>query len=139
MSRWIILEDEPQLYNVLMDFTEIFGVGGIGFPNGDQAIEWIEDVDNGLYDGELPVLALLDYRMDEGQASGGDVGRRLRTSPILNNIAVVMMSAYAATDAFKREILHDSQADLLIPKPLPTMHELRNILLEVIRKRGIVA
>lgn len=139
MSRWIILEDEPQLYDVLMDFTEIFGVGGIGFPNADQAIDWIEDVDNSLYDGELPVLALLDFRMEDGVASGADVIRRLRSSPYLNNIAIVVMSAYFQTTEFKREILDDFQADLLLNKPLPTMYELRTVLLEVLRKRGAAA
>ncbi|MGQ9907702.1 MAG: response regulator [Candidatus Flexifilum sp.] len=139
MSRWIILEDEPQLYDVLMHFTEIFGVGGIGFANADQALDWIEDVDNGLYDGELPALALLDYRMENGTASGADVIRRLRSSPYLNNIAIVVMSAYFQTDEFKREILDNAQADLLLNKPLPTMYELRAILLEVVRKRGAAA
>lgn len=139
MSRWIILEDEPQLYDVLMHFTEIFGVGGIGFANADQAIDWIEDVDNGLYDGELPVLALLDFRIENSTASGADVIRRLRSSPYLNNIAIVVMSAYFQTDEFKREILDNFQADLLLNKPLPTMHELRALLLEVVRKRGAAA
>lgn len=139
MSRWIILEDEPQLYDVLMRFTELFGVGGLGFPNADQALDWIEDVDNGLYDGELPVLALLDFRMNSGQASGADVIRRLRRSPYLSNIAIVVMSAYVQTEEFKREILNDFQADMLLNKPLPSLHELRTILLEAIRKRGVAA
>lgn len=137
MPRWIILEDEPDLYDFLLQFTEMCSIDGVPFDNGDRALAWIEQVDGGHYDGELPVLALLDYRIGNGQASGGDVARRLRNSPVLGNIAIVLMSAFAGTDTEMNQIARSGLVDLTLNKPLPHVRDLRTVLMNAARRRGL--
>ncbi len=53
---------------------------------------WIENVDQGRVRGELPELAILDIRLPE--VSGPEVGHRLRQSPMLGDMAIVLITAY---------------------------------------------
>lgn len=139
MSRWIILEDEPDLYDYLLQFSSMFDVDGLGFSNAEQALAWIDEVDHGLYTGELPVLALLDYRMPDQDLTGGMVAERLRQSPALSNIAIVLMSAYTKSDPRIRDYGEAGIVDLLLDKPLPKINVLRETLLAQVRKRGFIA
>jgi len=139
MSRWIILEDEPDLYDYLLQFSSVFNVDGLGFTNAEQALVWIEEVDHGLYTGELPVLALLDFRMPDQELTGGIVAERLRQSPVLSNIAIVMMSAFTKSDPRIRAYAAAGVVDLLLDKPLPKINVLRETLLMQVRKRGFIA
>ncbi|MFZ4828896.1 MAG: response regulator [Phototrophicaceae bacterium] len=82
MSTWMVVEDEPDIYEVLLAMFGMWGIDGVAFVDGEEAIEWIEDVDCGRYQGELPELAMLDIRLP-GSVSGIEIGERLRKSPIL--------------------------------------------------------
>ena len=66
---------------------------GVAFVDGEEAVSWINDVDEGRFHGELPELALLDIRLP-GDVDGVMVGERLRKSPILGNMAIVLTTAY---------------------------------------------
>ena len=63
MPTWMVVEDEPDLYDTLLMFFEIWGVDGIAFTTGTDAIRWIDDVDRGTNDAGVPELALLDIRL----------------------------------------------------------------------------
>lgn len=133
----MVVEDEPDIYDVLLAMFELWGIEGVAFVDGAEAISWIDAVDQGRVHGELPELAILDIRLPE--ASGPEVGSRLRKSPILRNVAIVLITAYRLSPDDEREAITQAQADKLMYKPLPAMPELRKILDEVVNKRQEIA
>ncbi|MEL6151504.1 MAG: response regulator [Chloroflexota bacterium] len=131
MSTWMVVEDEPDIYEVLLLMLEAFGVEGLAFVDGEEAVEWVDDVDNGYYHGELPSVALLDIRLP-GQVNGLTVGERLRNSPhIGDNIKIVLVTAYKLTPQEEQEAMSIAGADRLIYKPIPRFEEFRQIIDEI--------
>jgi CheY-like chemotaxis protein len=130
----MVVEDEPDIYEVLLAMFEMWGIEGVAFVDGEEAIAWIEDVDEERFKGELPELALLDIRLP-GNVSGADVAARLRQSPILGQAAIVLSTAYRLSADEEREVLDKSDADKLMYKPLPRFNELQKVLEEVIAER----
>jgi CheY-like chemotaxis protein len=128
----MVVEDEPDIYDVLLAMFEIWGIEGVAFVDGAEAESWIEDVDQGRVRGDLPELAILDIRLPE--VSGPELGSRLRRSPVLGEIAIVLITAYRLTPDEEQEVMLLSQADLLMYKPLPAMAELRRTMDAVIAK-----
>jgi len=128
----MVVEDEPDIYDVLLAMFEIWGIEGVAFVDGAEAVAWIEDVDQGRVRGELPELAILDIRLPE--VSGPEVGARLRRSPILGDIAIVLITAYRLSPTEEAAVITQAQADLLMYKPLPVMIELRTAMDGVIAK-----
>ena len=126
MSTWMVVEDEPNLYDTLLALFEIWSIDGVAFTNGTDAIKWIEDVDKGSADTNLPELALLDIRLPG--TSGPEIGRRLRESPVLNDVAIVLMTAYHLTPQEEETLKKHARTDSLIYKPLPSPPEFRVIL-----------
>ena len=134
MSTWMVVEDEPDIYEVLLAMFEMWGIEGVAFVDGEEAVAWIEDVDNGRFRGELPELALLDIRLP-GAISGPMVGERLRQSPVLGQIAIVFSTAYKLSVDEEKAVIAQAGADKLMYKPLPKFNELQKILEDVIAKR----
>ena len=134
MPTWMVVEDEPDIYDVLLAMFEIWGIEGVAFVDGAEAVAWIDDVDQGRVRGELPELAILDIRLPE--VSGPEVGHRLRQSPILGDIAIVLITAYRLSPEEEQEAIKQAQADLLMYKPLPAMAELRVTMDGVIADRA---
>jgi len=134
LSTWMVVEDEPDIYEVLLAMFEMWGIDGVAFVDGEEAHAWIEDVDNGQFQGELPELALLDIRLP-GKISGPMVGERLRKSSILGDIAIVMSTAYKLSPDEEAEVVKQAGADKLMYKPMPRFDELQQILEEVIAQR----
>lgn len=130
----MVVEDEPDIYDVLLAMFSIWGIEGVAFVDGEEAVAWIDDVDHGRFQGEMPELALLDIRLP-GEIDGVDVGERLRQSPVLGQVAIVLTSAYKLTAQQERDAFKRTDADLFIPKPMPAFSELRGILEETIAKR----
>lgn len=130
----MVVEDEPDIYEVLLAMFEMWGIEGVAFVDGEEAIAWIDDVDQGRFQGELPELALLDIRLP-GEINGVMVGERLRKSPVLKNIAMVLTTAYKLTDDEKKQAMAQSGADKWLPKPLPKFAELQTTLEAVIAQR----
>ncbi|MBN1565090.1 MAG: response regulator [Anaerolineae bacterium] len=132
MPTWMVVEDEPDIYDVLLAMFEIWGIEGVAFVDGAEAVSWIDNVDQNRVRGELPELAILDIRLPE--ISGPDVGHRLRQSPVLGNMAIVLITAYRLSPEEEDEVIARAQADLLMYKPLPAMPELRQKMDDVIAK-----
>ncbi len=131
-SAWMFVEDEPDLYEILSALFELWGHDVVGFQTGEDAVEWLREVERGNYDDSLPELAVLDIRLP-GSISGIDVCKYLRKTPQLRQIPVIMATAYHLTAAQTEAILAETQADLLLHKPLPSaarFHELLDKLLE---------
>jgi CheY-like chemotaxis protein len=137
MTTWLVVEDEPDLYDILLTMFELWGVEGIAFVDGAEAVAWIEDVDRGTVPGELPELAILDIRLPE--ISGPEVGARIRKSERLGHIPIVLITAYRLSEKDEEQVKLKAQADTLIYKPLPPMPELRIILAQIIGARGAKA
>ena len=112
----------------------IWGIEGVAFVDGEEAVSWIDDVDNGRFQGELPELALLDIRLP-GEIDGASVGERLRNSKTLSDVAMVLTTAYKLTPEEEKAILIKSGADKLVYKPLPKFGELQSLLEGTIGER----
>ncbi|MFN7210334.1 MAG: response regulator [Aggregatilineales bacterium] len=135
MSTWMVVEDEPDIYDVLLAMFEIWGIEGIAFVDGGEAVAWVEDVDRGVVTGELPELAIIDIRLPE--VSGPEVGARLRRSPRLGKVAVVLITAYRLSPEDEIAVKAKAEADALMYKPLPPMPELRRTLDRIIAERKL--
>jgi len=133
LPTWMVVEDEPDIYDVLLAMFEIWGIEGVAFVDGAEAVSWIDDVDKGSVTGELPELAILDIRLPE--VPGPEVGARLRRSERLGKVAIVMITAYRLTPEEEEQIKARAQADTLMYKPLPAMPELRRELDKIIAER----
>lgn len=134
MRSWLVVEDEPSIYDILHTMFQMWGVEGTAYNDGEEAIAYIEDVDSGKFKGELPELAMIDIRLP-GKASGVDVGARLRQSPKLGNIPIVLITAFILDRARQQESIALAGADDLIRKPLPRPSELHRRLEAVIEAR----
>lgn len=134
----MVVEDEPDIYEVLLAMFEMWGIEGVAFVDGEEAVAWIDDVDNGRFKGELPELALLDIRLP-GEIDGVKVGERLRKSPVLGQIAVVLTTAWKLPPEDQEAAMSRTNADKWLPKPLPKFNELQATLEEVIAKRRAAA
>src|SRR5262245_40308843 len=132
----MVVEDEPDIYDVLLAMFEIWGIEGVAFVDGAEAVSWIDDVDKGNVAGELPELAILDIRLPE--VPGPEVGARLRKSDRLGKMAVVMITAYRLSPEEEDQVKARAQADALMYKPLPAMPELRRTLDNIISRRKVV-
>lgn len=134
----MVVEDEPDIYEVLLAMFGIWGIEGVAFVDGEEAVSWIDDVDNKRFQGELPELALLDIRLP-GEINGAAVGERIRKSTVLGDIAIVLTTAYKLNPEEEKQIIEKSGADRMIYKPLPKFGELQGILEETISNRRKVA
>lgn len=130
----MVVEDEPDIYEVLLAMFGIWGIEGVAFVDGEEATNWIDDVDHGRFQGELPELALLDIRLP-GEIQGPVVGERLRQSKSLGNVAVVLITAYKLTPEEEKAVVKKAGADRLVYKPLPRFQELQKLLEEIIAQR----
>jgi len=135
MTTWMIVEDEPGIYEMLLAMSEVLGNEGIAFVDGDEAVAWVDEVDGGRFEGELPELALLDIRLPTS-TSGPMVGARLRKSPTVGQMGVILMTAYHLKDDEKQELIAQAGADLLLTKPLPSVGVMQTTLAEVVAKRA---
>ncbi len=139
MSTWMVVEDEPDIYEVLLAMFEMWGIEGAAFVDGEEAVAWIDDTDKATAVlGEMPELALLDIRLP-GSISGPAVGARLRKSSTLHQIAIVLITAYKLSVDEEKQVIEQAGADRLLYKPLPRFHELKKILEDVISERRLKA
>lgn len=129
----MVVEDEPDIYDVLLAMFELWGIEGVAFVDGGEAISWVDAVDEGRVHGDLPELAIIDIRLPE--ASGPEVANRIRRSSKLKDVAVVLITAYRLSTEQENEAIQLAGADRLMYKPLPAMPELRAILDEIVKRR----
>jgi len=133
MSTWMVVEDEPDLYDTLLALFGIWSIDGVAFTNGTDAIKWIDDVDAGIAETNIPELAILDIRLPG--VEGPEIGARLRKSPVLKNIAIVLVTAFHLSPADEQKAIEKAQADDLLYKPLPDPEAFRAALQKVIARR----
>lgn len=134
MSTWMIVEDEPDIYALLLAMFDVWGIEGIAFVDGEETVRWIVDVDGGMPLREPPELALVDVRLP-GEISGVHIGERLRKSSILDDMVIVLITAYRLSPADEEAMRLQAGADILLHKPLPDLRDLRGMLDVALRER----
>ena len=137
LSTWMVVEDEPEIYEVLLAMFGVWGIEGIAFVDGEEAVAWIDDVDNKRFVGELPELALIDIRLP-GDIEGPEVGERLRRSPTLRHMAIILITAYKLAADVENTLMQQAGADSVIYKPLPGFGEFKPLLEDVLAKRRAI-
>jgi CheY-like chemotaxis protein len=130
----MVVEDEPSIFELLMAMFDMWGIAGRAFIDGEEANAWIDDVDSGRLKCDLPELVLLDLRLS-GEVQGWDVGARLRRSPKLKDVPIVVITAYTFSSERRAEIEAMVQPDLWLSKPLPKHNQLQSQLEETIAKK----
>jgi DNA-binding response OmpR family regulator len=133
-TTWMLIEDEPDLYDMILAMYDMLGVEGVAFATGRDAMDWIANVEHGL-DNVIPELALVDIRLPDETIDGVHIASQLRKSKLLGNIAICMITAYKFSEDDRQAIMRESGADDLLYKPLPKLKELDTILRGLIAKR----
>lgn len=134
MPTWLVFEDERHVQEMILEIYHTLGVSSIGFSTGEEAFEWLHQVDSGRYQGDIPQLALLDLHLP-GSINGVMVGQRIRQSPHLGNMAVVLMTAFELNAEEEAHVIASAGCDLLLYKPLPRIEELHRILFGLVAGR----
>lgn len=134
MTTWMVVEYESSILDCTLALFDVLGVNGLGFEDLGPAMQWIEAVDRGAYDGELPELALLDIR-STGGLKGSLVGARMRRSPLLADTALTLMTAYHLRPPAVQAQLDAIQTRWYLQKPFPPIPQLRSMFAEATAER----
>lgn len=134
MPTWMVVEDEQDLYDMILAMYDMLGIGGVAFATGRDAMDWMRDIEGGAED-DIPELALVDIRLPDENIDGVHVAAQIRKTEKLKNVAICLMTAYKFSPADEKEIVQESGADFLLYKPLPRFLELEKILRELVEKR----
>lgn len=134
MTAWIVVEDEPDLYDMVLAMYETMGIDGIAFADGEEVADWLAELDPDHSSEELPELALIDIRLP-GELNGIDIGSKLRSSQVLKNMVIVLMTAYRLSPQEEKTAVARSSADMILYKPLPPIHEFRQMMTQLVASR----
>lgn len=129
----MIAEDEGDIRNLVATMASVWGHTTVTFASGQATWDWMDTVENGTNTDPLPEFALIDVRMPGYR--GDQVAARIRKTPGMSNIPIVLMTAFVLTEDERDAMMRQSGADKLIHKPLPEFTELKNILHSVIEQR----
>jgi CheY-like chemotaxis protein len=133
VKPWLVVEDEEDIRNIVKVMFTAWGYTSIDFRDGNQTFAWLDQVEAGTYQGELPDLALLDIKMPGPR--GNEIARRMRTMAPFKHIAIVLMTAFTLEDHERQSMVREDGVDYIIDKPLPDFFELKKQLEEVYEKR----
>jgi CheY-like chemotaxis protein len=135
---WLLVEDDPDIRNVVAVMMQLWGEKPLALSDGNAAWNWLDGVAAGTFKGELPELALMDIRMPGH--TGDQIAARIRATERLNNIPIILMTALTLTEAEVQNMVDRAGIDHLIKKPLPDMDDFRGTLYRVRderRKRAV--
>lgn len=130
---WLILEDEETLRDVMAAVLVMWGITPLIFADGNEAIDWLDQVEKGTAKQPLPELALLDIRLPRGP-QGHDVAYRLRSLPETAEMPIAMITAFTFDEQTRAEIEEMARPDLFLHKPYPELDEFKEILESIIKK-----
>ena len=144
VNPWLLVEDEPDIREMLLAVFDIWQIRCIVHQSGEETLEWLNGIDH--YQAEdLPELALIDIRL-VSELDGITVASKLRSTPELKDIVIVLNTAYTLTEQEKQQCLRLSGADHVMSKPLPRFEKLYEELsalkqkkLEVLQRSSVIA
>ena len=117
MKTWLLVEDEQDISEMLLAVFDLWSINCIAYQSGEETVAWLEHIESGEA-GNLPELALIDIRLS-GDMDGIAVAQRIRKSPILADIVIVLNTAYTLTEKEIQHCLLISGANRVMRKPLP--------------------
>jgi CheY-like chemotaxis protein len=130
---WLLVEDDPDIRNFVQMVMTVWGETPLPFPDGRTAWAWLDSVENGSYQGELPELALMDIRMPGH--TGDEIAARIRQTEPLKHIPIILMTAFTLSESEVAEMQKRAGFDHLINKPLPELDRLQQLLYSVRDRR----
>jgi two-component system alkaline phosphatase synthesis response regulator PhoP len=130
---WLLVEDDPDIRNFVQMVMTVWGETPLPFPDGRTAWAWLDSVENGSYEGELPELALMDIRMPGH--TGDEIAARIRQTEPLKHIPIILMTAFTLSESEVAEMQKRAGFDHLINKPLPELDRLQQLLYSVRDRR----
>jgi CheY-like chemotaxis protein len=132
---WLIAEDEADIRMLVTTMTQVWGHTPLAFESGQRAWDFLEQIESGAYTGPLPEFALMDIRMPGHW--GNEVALKIRNTPGVENIPIVLMTAFVLSEEERYSMMNEYGVDHIINKPLPDFGELKRTLEGVIAyKRG---
>lgn len=129
----MLVEDEVDIRNIVKVMFQVWGHTTIEFSNGNDAFAFLDKVENGNFDGELPTFALMDIRMPG--PNGNEIAHRIRKIEKLKNIPIILMTAFQLSESEQNAFKTNDGVDRIIFKPLPDLVKLQQIINEVIESR----
>lgn len=125
MSSWLLVEDEPDLYDILMHLYEMYTTEVIAYTTGEDVLSWLDRISltDNIQHNNLPIFGLIDIRLP-GEINGIELARRLRLHPLLKHMPIVLMTAYRLSSKQEREAIKYSGANRLVYKPLPSFKKM---------------
>jgi CheY-like chemotaxis protein len=133
VKPWLVVEDEEDIRNIVKVMFTAWGHTSIDFRDGNQTYAWLDKVEAGTFQGELPELALLDIKMPGPR--GNEIARRMRTLEPFKTIPIILMTAFSLEDHERQSMVRDDGVDFIINKPLPDFFELKTQLEEIFEKK----
>lgn len=132
MRSWLLVEDEPDLYDILMHLYDVFTMEVIAYTTGEDVLSWMDTISltDATQYSKLPVFGLIDIRLP-GEIDGIELARRLRLHPLLKNMPIVLMTAYRLSSKQEKDAITYSGANRLIYKPLPSFKKMQQMLNEL--------
>lgn len=132
---WLIAEDEADIRMLVTTMTQVWGHTPLAFESGQRAWDFLEQIESGAYTGPLPEFALMDIRMPGHW--GNEVALKIRNTPGVENIPIVLMTAFVLSEEERYSMMNEYGVDHIINKPLPDFSDLKRTLEGVIAyKRG---
>lgn len=135
MKPWLVVEDEEDIRNIVKVMFTAWGHTALDFRDGNQTYAWLDKVEAGTYQDELPELALLDIKMPGPR--GNEIARRMRAMEAFKTIPLVLMTAFTLEDQERQSMVRDDGVDYIINKPLPDFFELKKLLEEISEKKKV--
>jgi CheY-like chemotaxis protein len=133
--HWLIAEDEADIRNLVVMMAQVWGHTPLSFESGQRVWDWLDEVEAGQYDGQIPDFALMDIRMPGYK--GHEVARRIRTVDVLKNIPIVLMTAFVLSDSERQDMIDNFGVDHIVKKPLPDFVDLQQILQNIIDRKQV--
>ncbi|MFW5772971.1 MAG: response regulator, partial [Phototrophicaceae bacterium] len=112
---------------------QVWGHTALTFDSGQKLWDWLDEVEAGKHNGALPEFALMDIRMPGKR--GNEIARRMRAIPALQNIAIVMMTAFVMSEDEMDKMRREYGIDHVINKPLPDFDRLHVVLHDIIEQK----
>ena len=134
MPTWLLVEDDPDIRNIVSLMFKLWGKTPLVFPHGGAAWAWLDSVADGSFTGQLPELALMDIRMPV--KTGDQVSARIREIERVQSLPIVLMTAFALSDEETAALVKRSGADRVIFKPLPDIGGFRAVLDSMVAKKA---
>jgi CheY-like chemotaxis protein len=126
----MLVEDEADIRNIVKVMFQVWGHEAIEFSNGNDAVAYLDSVQNGSHNGALPSFALMDIRMPG--PNGNEIARRIRQTEPIKTIPIILMTAFQLSESEQNAFRTNDGVNHIIFKPLPDMNKLQQIINDVI-------